>query len=150
RDRLLLVQPVRYPPIAELAEPMLRLAGLRINPQTNGPAQEPRYVSFTLLNLADPKQTKVKVPDQARLGAPVWSADGKQFAFTNTTPKGIELWLADAASGEARQIKGVVLNEALGLPVRWMPDGKTLLCHTVVADRGAPPAAPKVPPGPKI
>src|SRR5215467_3419157 len=29
-------QPVRYPPIAELAEPMLRLAGLRINPKTNG------------------------------------------------------------------------------------------------------------------
>ena len=24
--------PVRYPPIAELAQPMLRLAGLRINP----------------------------------------------------------------------------------------------------------------------
>ena len=28
--------PVRYPPIAELAEPMLRLAGVRINPKTNG------------------------------------------------------------------------------------------------------------------
>src|SRR4051812_33176775 len=28
--------PVRYPPIAELSEPMLRLAGIRINPKTNG------------------------------------------------------------------------------------------------------------------
>src|SRR2546421_10660796 len=28
--------PVRNPPIAELAEPMLRLAGIRINPKTNG------------------------------------------------------------------------------------------------------------------
>src|SRR5262249_29315655 len=37
RDHLLLVQGVRYPPIADLAEPMLRLAGLRINPRTNGP-----------------------------------------------------------------------------------------------------------------
>src|SRR5258706_16078204 len=29
-------QPVRNPPIAELAEPMLRIAGMRINPKTNG------------------------------------------------------------------------------------------------------------------
>src|SRR5580700_7789657 len=29
-------QPLRYPPIAELSQPMLRLAGLRINPQNNG------------------------------------------------------------------------------------------------------------------
>src|SRR5947207_934737 len=29
-------QPVRYPPIAELAQPMLRRAGMRINPRTNG------------------------------------------------------------------------------------------------------------------
>src|SRR5450432_1317617 len=29
-------QAVRNPPIAELAQPMLRLAGVRINPKTNG------------------------------------------------------------------------------------------------------------------
>src|ERR1041385_1803114 len=29
-------QPVRYPPMSELSQPMLRLAGLRINPKTNG------------------------------------------------------------------------------------------------------------------
>ena len=37
RDMLLLATGVRYPPIADLAQPMLRLAGLRINPNTNGP-----------------------------------------------------------------------------------------------------------------
>ena len=37
REHLLLVQGERYPAVAELAAPMLRLAGLRINPQTNGP-----------------------------------------------------------------------------------------------------------------
>src|ERR1700758_1148735 len=29
-------RPVRYPPIAELSQPMLRIAGMRINPATNG------------------------------------------------------------------------------------------------------------------
>src|SRR5437868_2926184 len=37
RGHLLLVQGVRYPAVADVAAPMLRLAGLRINPQTNGP-----------------------------------------------------------------------------------------------------------------
>src|SRR5262245_54204234 len=44
RDRILLVEAERYPPIAHLAEPMLRLAGLRINPRTNGPHLPPRFV----------------------------------------------------------------------------------------------------------
>src|SRR5258705_3393774 len=36
RDNLLLSTDVRYPPLADLGQPMPRLAGLRINPQTNG------------------------------------------------------------------------------------------------------------------
>src|ERR1022692_3037658 len=37
RDYAILMQPLRYPPIAEVAQPMLRLAGLRIDIRTNGP-----------------------------------------------------------------------------------------------------------------
>src|SRR5258708_782735 len=41
-DSLMIEQGVRYPSIAEVSEPMLRLAGLRINPRTNGPHRESR------------------------------------------------------------------------------------------------------------
>src|ERR1700738_189404 len=37
RTRVLLAEPLRYPSIADLSQPMLRLAGLRINPRNNGP-----------------------------------------------------------------------------------------------------------------
>src|SRR5260370_13585478 len=40
-DTLLLATPVPYPPIADLAKPMLRLAGLRIDPTTNGDPPPP-------------------------------------------------------------------------------------------------------------
>src|SRR5260370_30425965 len=36
RDYAILMQPLRYPPIAEVAQPMLRLAGLRIDSGANG------------------------------------------------------------------------------------------------------------------
>ena len=70
RDHLLLVQGVRYPSIADVAEPMLRLAGLRINPQTNGPHRPPRVVGLTLQTIADGKRRPVEVPKDAHLGQP--------------------------------------------------------------------------------
>jgi dipeptidyl aminopeptidase/acylaminoacyl peptidase len=150
RDRLLLVQGVRYPPVSDLAQPMVRLAGLRINPKTNGPHLPARYVGLTLQTLADGKQTRVEVPDNALLGLPAWSPDGGRFAFTNTTDKGVELWLGDARTGAVHRVDGVALNAAYGDPVDWLPDGQTLLCHTVVSDRGDPPPAPAVPKGPTV
>src|SRR5262245_11439900 len=165
RDKMVLATPVRYPSIAELAEPMLRLAGSRINPKTNGPHNPRRIIKLTLKNIADGKEAALTVPLNANLGMPEWSNDGKQFAVTNTTADGIELWIGDAATGKLRRIPGVRLNAAFSSggfgggrggggggddTVQWLPDGKTLLCRTVVAGRGAPPAAPAVPVGPNV
>src|SRR5215510_11630696 len=166
RDKMLLATPVRYPSIAELAEPMLRLAGSRINPKTNGPHNPRRIIKLTLKNIADGKEAALTLPLNANLGMPEWSNDGKQFAVTNTTANGIELWVGDAATARLRRIPDVRLNDAFSSgggggggggrggggggndTVQWLPDGKTLLCRTVVAGRGAPPAAPAVPVGP--
>ncbi len=158
RDRMLVATPVRYPSIADLAEPMLRLAGSRINPKTNGPHNSMRIVKLTIKNIASGKETPLALPPGANLGMPEWSNDGKQFAVTNTTSNGVELWIGDAATGRLRRIPGVTLNTAFsggfggrgGDAVQWMPDGKTLLCRTIVAGRGAPPAAPAVPTGPNV
>src|SRR5215510_9725109 len=112
RDKMLLATPVRYPSIAELAEPMLRLAGSRINPKTNGPHNPKRIIKLTLKNIADGKETALAVPLNANLGNPEWSNDGKQFAAPNTTANGIELWIGDAATGKLRRIPVVRLNAA--------------------------------------
>jgi dipeptidyl aminopeptidase/acylaminoacyl peptidase len=167
RDKMLLATPVRYPSIAELAEPMLRLAGSRINPKTNGPHNPRRIIKLTLKNVADGKETALTLPLNASLGMPEWSNDGKQFAVTNTMANGIELWIGDAATAKLRRIPDVRLNAAFSGgggfgggrgggggggddTVQWLPDGKTLLCRTVVAGRGGPPAAPAVPVGPNV
>src|SRR5688500_7090707 len=52
RDTLLLTHRTRYPAVAELAQPMLRLAGVRVNPATNGPHPGPRGTGFSLLRLS--------------------------------------------------------------------------------------------------
>ncbi|HEY3789173.1 MAG TPA: hypothetical protein VGL71_09975, partial [Urbifossiella sp.] len=148
-EHLLFVQLDRYPPIADLAEPMLRLAGLRINPRTNGPARSPRVNGLTLVSLAKNLQTKLELPP-GKVGFPSWSGNGRHFAIAITTEKGIGLWVADAVVGKLAQVPNVVLNDAIGDAFQWMPDNQSLLVQLIPDKRGAVPAAPTAPSGPVI
>ena len=148
RDNLLLVTGLRYPPLADLAQPMLRLAGLRINPASNSPHRAQYSVAMSLKRISDTSEIKIDLPAGARVSAPQWSNDGKHFAFLNTTPTQVEVWVGDAATGKIHALKGVVANSAYGDPLDWMPDNRTLLLHLVPANRGPAPPTPLVPRGP--
>jgi dipeptidyl aminopeptidase/acylaminoacyl peptidase len=150
RDRVLLATGVRYPSIADLAQPMLRLAGLRINPNTSGPHRAQYFVAYTLKRIGDGAETKVELPAGAHASAPEWSADGRRFAFTVTTPNGIELWTGDAATGRVSKVRGVAVDSIYGDALQWMPDGRTLLVQTVPAARPKLAPQPTVPSGPNI
>lgn len=149
-NRMLLMQSNRYPSIAELSEPMLRLAGLRINPKTNARHMAGRIVGLTLKAIPDGKETKIVLPPNASLNPPLWSPDGEQFAVTNVTPSGVDLWIASAATGKLRKIPAVKINAAYGEAVQWMPDSKTLLVQTIPVGRGSAPVASEVPIGPNV
>ena len=150
RDFLMLIEGVRYPPIAELAQPMLRLAGLRINPKTNGPHRDPYIASLVLVRIADGAETKVALPEGARPGIPRWSPDGRHFAFLNTLENGIELWVGETATGRIRRLVEARINAAYGEPFQWMPDARTLLVQLIPEGRGRPPEPPAVPVGPTV
>src|SRR5579872_6300419 len=82
-------QPVRYPPIAELSEPMLRIAGMRINPKTNGLHNTVFNSSLTLRKIPEGTEIKVALPPNGKFSGAHWSGDGQHFAFTNSTAAGI-------------------------------------------------------------
>ncbi|HYX43140.1 MAG TPA: hypothetical protein VE821_15650, partial [Pyrinomonadaceae bacterium] len=147
-ELMLLATGVRYPPISDLAQPMLRLAGLRINPNTNGPHRSPYFVALSLKRIGDGAETKVSLPADAHMDFPQWSPDGRHFAFMNTTPTGIELWTGDSATGQIKQLKGVRVNAVYGDPVQWLPDNRTLVVQLVPTSRAPlapPPSVPREP-----
>jgi dipeptidyl aminopeptidase/acylaminoacyl peptidase len=145
RDKMLLATGFRNPPLADLAQPMLRLAGLRINPNTNGPHRSTYFVALSLKQISTGADTKIELPPNAKISAQQWSADGKHFAFTNATPSGIELWVGDTDTGKIHRLKGIAVNSVEGVPFQWMPDNQNLLVQLVPAKRGLAPATPTVP-----
>ena len=147
---LLAADRLPYPPVSDLAQPMLRLAGLRINPATNGRHHPPRFTALHLYYTAGSEQAAVTVPSKAYLSPPEWSQDSQHFAFTNTTANGIELWIGQIGTYAASAVSKIRLSAVMGEALQWMPDGKTLLVQTVPATRGNPPATPKTPDGPII
>jgi dipeptidyl aminopeptidase/acylaminoacyl peptidase len=140
------------PPLSELAEPWLPLAGYRINPRTNawGAARIPYLTSLTFQDLATGAKREVRLPPRSRLAYTSWSPDGSKLAFGVFGEGGIELWVADARTAVARRLLPEVLNAAFGTPYRWAPDGQSLLALRVPAGRGAVPGRPRVPEGPVI
>ena len=115
QDTILLVSQQDYPPLSKVATPFLRLAGVRIEPGNHskhdtpgGYGIRPCVRSFELVRIADGVRTAVQLPAPSCPESPVWSADGKHFAFANVASTSVELWIGDARSGKVRQVPGSV------------------------------------------
>jgi len=140
-----------YPTIAELSQPILRLAGARVNPRNNGPQRAAEIYAITLKKIADGSEIKITVPQQANISNVHFSPDSTHLSFLNRTDDRIELWIADTANGKSRLLSGSDrLNATTGDPCDWLHDNKTLICEFVAAGRGPAPAESTVPTGPNI
>jgi dipeptidyl aminopeptidase/acylaminoacyl peptidase len=146
-----------YATIAELSQPMLRLAGARINPRTNGPFRASGLTGtgiyqITLRKIADGSEVAVTMPPQARVSNVKFSPDGSKLSFLQTRDAGIELWIADASNGAARAVVSGSdrLNATTGDPCDWLRDNLTMVCELVPAGHGDAPEAPAVPAGPTV
>jgi dipeptidyl aminopeptidase/acylaminoacyl peptidase len=146
---LLLADGVIYPPLAERAAPMHELAGVRVDPATNGFHGEWGATNPRLFAVEDGAELALPLPEDARLLDVYWSVDGQRLAMTVALPDHIGLWVGDI-SGAFAEVEGVALNPLLGDPVDWLPDQRRLLVKRVPSDRGEAPPPPAIPAGPKV
>ena len=116
---------------------MLRLAGLRIDPVTNGIHHAPATTSLAFERVADGRVARVALPAGAHLTALAFSPDGSRFAVTNATPHGTELWLGTTADAHASRVANLAVNDVFRDAVRWLPDGAHVVVRAV--DRAGPP-----------
>ena len=108
------------PSIADLAQPELRLAGLRFNPRTNGPSRG-RYITSLMLQALSERRGEADFRNAARPRrsvSPPGRPDARHVSFVhasdNPTDAGLSLWIVDVASAEAHRVPGVALNGIFG------------------------------------
>jgi dipeptidyl aminopeptidase/acylaminoacyl peptidase len=148
-DVIALMPRASMPSIAEVTRPMLRLAGLRINPRNNGPHRGATATGITLKTITTGAERQIAVPAGARIGNLSFSPDGKRIVFTNSRDTGIDLYIADVSTARARIVPGAQINGLNGA-CDWLDDSASLVCGFVPSPRAAAPVAPKAPAGPNI
>jgi dipeptidyl aminopeptidase/acylaminoacyl peptidase len=147
-EAMLFVEYRPHPSIALLARPFLKLGGLRVDPQRNSRQRTSEYVGLSIKWLAPSRTVNIALPQEARVGIPSWSYDGAKLAFTRDLEDGVELWVADAKTGQAHALANLRANDVLSSSYSWMNDNAHLLVQLIPENRGMAPQAPLVPYGP--
>ena len=90
RTTLAIMPGRNLPTIADLAQPELRIAGLRINPRITAPSRMSYATGLSLVELADGAEREVTgLPEGVRIGSIAWSPDGQYVALKEVRDDGI-------------------------------------------------------------
>ena len=127
-----------YKTLEDLNQQEMKLGGLRINPVTNISSSVTYINNLKVRKLNDKTEVQVKnLPQNPKIAYTSFSPDEKSFAFTNTTNKGVELWIVDLETAAARKITSDNLNANLGSPYTWNKDSKNVLIKVLPQNRPA-------------
>ena len=147
---LLLIEYESMPSIAVMAQPLLRIAGMRITPAYNSRQRTTFYTGLVLVDLDGGAKRRINLPDGVQMGFPQWSSDGAFIAFGRYQDDGVSLWIVRVKSGEVKQLTPSRINAVFGLGFHWLPDNRHIVANMIPEDRGDPPPPPLIPAGPTI
>jgi len=127
-----------YRTLEDLSEEELKLAGLRISPKTNISTTVNYVNNIKYKKFKDKEPVQVKgLPEKPRLTYFSWSPDETKMAFTNTTTTGVEVWILDIATLQAKKLTEATANANMSNPVSWFRDSKSMLIKMLPVNRPA-------------
>ncbi len=157
RDLAAMIDTPALPSIAEVAQPELKLAGLRINPRTYSPSRFSFGSGLCILHIDTRRETAISgLPKPLRLVSSAWSPDQRYLAFSHMAyaEKGgggaVELWLVDVEAASARRLTTRPLSYISGGGFGWLPNASGLLVYLKAATQGRAPQGTGVPAGPSV
>jgi len=151
KKHILILERASLPSIEELSQTELRLAGLRINPRTNGRSRSSYYTGIVVQEIKSGRQKMIKgLPKDARISNVSWSPDGKLVAMTVIRGSQINLYTVDIKSSKAKLLFKSPLNTIYGSSFYWLSNSKGLITKTIISGRGDPPKVSSAPKGPVV
>ena len=119
-----------YRSIEDLSQKELRLAGLRINPNTNIGSRITYYNNLKIKNLKS-KNLEINdiegIPSNAKIANINWSPNQKNIAFTNTSSDGVSLWVLNLESRTLTKLSDLKLNSNIGDVINWVNDNDIII-----------------------
>ncbi|GAB3515372.1 prolyl oligopeptidase family serine peptidase [Pseudoxanthomonas daejeonensis] len=152
RDLAALVRMPDLPGIDVVAQPELKLAGLRFHPRVHAPSQFTFGSELWLMDVASGSERRIAgLPEPLGLAGLAWSPDQRHFVFNriDRASGANELWLVDVAALRARRLVAG-LNTVAGSAYSWLPDSRGLLVRLQAGSPGPLPPADAVPTGPSV
>lgn len=138
KEYMLLSYRSTYKTLMDLNVNEMRLAGLRIDVNTNISSTTTYITNLKVRKVKDTQEIQVKgLPENARITNLTWSPDQSKMAFTNTVENGVELWVLDIKSAQATKLTDANLNANLGNPITWYKDNQNLLVSLIPSNRPA-------------
>jgi hypothetical protein len=118
------------PPVAEIAEPELRLGGYRINPRNNGPANSRlSWLNACRSRTSHPKQIRnVPLPAGHALRGAELVARRQPLAFLRGVENGLELWVAERGLRAGPPRHRPTVNAAFGTGSNGCPTAARCWC----------------------
>ena len=124
------LHPAGRPPVARLAQPERRLAGLRWRTRLAAAASDDLVGRVSIMELSDGACPPVAgLPEPLQAADCRWSPDGALLAFTqrNEHAGEVQLWCIDVRTLQARQVLKRPLHAITSAGFAWASDSRRLL-----------------------
>lgn len=147
---MLILDRSSMPSVEDLAQPELRIAGLRINPNNFSPSRGAYFTNITIKEVSSGKEFTVSgLPANLKAGNLQWSPNEDKAAFTNSTATAIDIYTIDIKTHKATRINKASVNLVLGAAFDWI-DNNSLLYTAVNKPLAMSPKKPLAPKGPTV
>lgn len=139
-----------YRSIAKLAQPELKLAGMRISPETFNTSRQAEYTGASLMNIATQEEIKIEgIPDNAVITEASFSPSSNKVALFVEEADGVYLYICTPEQPVAQKVSTRKINATSGAEILWISDNE-FITLMVPENREKAPKKPTVPSGPII
>ncbi len=148
-DWMLILKRNAAPTIEDLAQPELRIAGMRLNPANFSPSRSATYAGLSIKHLISGKEMNISnMPANIKIANVSWNSAGTKFAFTQENRNSVDLYVVDVKTLTAVKVNKTPLN-IISDSYTWY-DNESIIYYAATSSPDAMPKPPVAPGGPVI
>ncbi|QLE84553.1 S9 family peptidase [Shewanella sp. Scap07] len=133
---MVVLKPISQVDIKQLAQPELKLAGLRINPTSLAPSRSKyQYNALEIIKLADQSRHIIKAAQGLSYHAIKFSPDSQYLSYIVSNQQAAYIELFDLQKKTSFRLTNQRLNATLGFNYRWQYDSQAIITNLAISTK---------------